>query len=87
MDFVEIENMVSTIKKAKEVNDSILLDCESATAIDKASRLSEIITDLQSYLMSVQSDYINLLNQKKELENRLVNINTIDNIDNCSYSC
>ena len=87
MDFAEIENMVSTIKKAKEVNDSILLDCNSATAIDKASRLPEIITDLQSYLMSIQSDYINLLNQKKELENRLIDINSIDNIDNCSYSC
>lgn len=87
MDFAEIENMVSTIRKAKEVNDSILLDCSSATAIDKASRLSEIITDLQSYLMSIQSDYINLLNQKKELENRLIDINSVDNIDNCSYSC
>lgn len=87
MDFAEIENMVSTIKKAKEVNDSILLDCSSATAIDKASRLSEIITDLQSYLMSIQSDYIDLLNQKKELENRLIDINSVDNLDNCSYSC
>ena len=87
MNFAEIENMVSTIKKAKEVNDSILLDCSSASAIDKASRLSEIITDLQSYWMSIQSDYISLLNQKKELEKRLVNVNTVDNIDNCSYSC
>ena len=86
MDFAEIENMVSTIKKAKEVNDSILLDCNSAIAIDKASRLSEIITDLQSYLMSIQSDYINLLNQKRDLENRLINTNTVKNIDNCSYS-
>jgi hypothetical protein len=87
MDFEEIENMVSSIKKAKKVNDSILLDCNSPSAIDKASRLSEIITDLQSYLMLIQSDYIHLLNQKKELEKRLININTIDNIDNCSYSC
>ena len=87
MDFAEIESMVSTIKKAKKVNDSILLDCNSAAAIDKASRLSEIITDLQSYLMSIQSDYIHLLNQKKALEKRLINVNTVENIDNCSYSC
>ena len=87
MDYAEIENMVLTIKKAKEVNDSILLDCKNASEIDKASKLSEIIIDLQSYVMSIQSDYIHLLNQKKALEKRLLSIDAVDKIDNCSYSC
>ena len=73
MIFDELSNIVSEIEKAKEIQKSILLFSQEPNTADKASRLSDVISKLEANVVSIQSDYIQILKVKKDLEKELIN--------------
>lgn len=81
MIYTQISGIVACIEKAIEVNQHILTKSKNACAVEKATKLSEIITDLQIHVVSIQGQYISLLNQKMMLEKKLTNL------DNCGADC
>ncbi len=72
MIFDEISNIVSEIEKAKEIQRSILLFSQEPDTVDKASRLSDVISKLQANIVSIQSEYIQLLKVKTNLEKKII---------------
>ena len=54
----EINNIVSEIEKAKEIQASILLFSKEPYTVDRASKLSDVISKLQANVVSIQSKYI-----------------------------
>ena len=68
MIFDEISNIVSEIEKAKGIQRSILLFSQEPNTVDKASRLSDVISKLEANVVSIQSEYIQILKIKKDLE-------------------
>ena len=72
MIFDELSNIASEIEKAKDIQRSILLWSQEPLTVDRASRLADVITTLQANVVSVQSEYIQLLNEKKDLEEKLI---------------
>ena len=81
MIYSQISGIIACIEKAIEINQHILLQSRNAFAVEKAANLSEILTDLQVYVVSIQEQYISLLNQKIMLEKELTNL------DNCGMDC
>jgi hypothetical protein len=70
MIFDEINSIVSEIEKAKDIQESILLLSQEPDTVDKASRLSDVISKLQANVVSIQSEYIQLLKVKTNLEKK-----------------
>jgi len=68
MIFDEIHNIVSEIEKAKEIQKSILLFSQEPNTVDKASRLSDVISKLQANVVSIQSQYLQMMQEKNDLE-------------------
>lgn len=73
MIYREITKISSSIEKAKELNNSILLFSKSGMVSVKASKLTQILIDMQSYTVEIQAEYIELLHKKEELEQKLQN--------------
>ena len=55
MIFDEITIIVSEIEKAKEIQKSILLFSQEPHTIDRASKLSDVISKLQANVVSIKS--------------------------------
>ena len=68
MIFDEISSIVSEIEKTKDIQRSILLLSQEPNTVDKASRLSDVISKLEDNVISIQSEYIRILKVKKDLE-------------------
>ena len=68
MVFDEINNILSEIEKAKEIQASILLFSQEPHTIDRASKLLDVVSKLQANVISIQSQYIQMLQEKKDLE-------------------
>ena len=68
MVFDEIANIVSEIEKAKQLQASILLFSQEPHTIDRASKLSDVVAKLQANVVSIQSQYIQIMQEKKDLE-------------------
>jgi hypothetical protein len=73
MIYQEITKISSSIEKAKELNNSILLFSKSGMVSVKASKLTQILIDMQSYTVEIQAEYIKLLHKKEDLEQKLQN--------------
>jgi len=73
MIFDEISSIVSEIEKAKDIQRSILLISEEPNTVARASKLSDVISQLQNNVVSIQSEYIQLLKEKRDLEKKLIN--------------
>ena len=68
MVFDEINNIVSEIEEAKKLQASILLFSQEPHTVDRASKLSDVISKLQANVVSIQSQYIQMVQEKKDLE-------------------
>ena len=73
MIFDEISSIVSEIEKAKDIQRSIILISEEPNTVARASKLSDVISQLQNNVVSIQSEYIQLLKEKRDLEKKLIN--------------
>jgi hypothetical protein len=71
MIFSELSGIISKIEQAKDISNSMMLFSRNARVLEKASKLSSIIVDIQSYLVAIQAEYIALLNQRNDLEKKL----------------
>ena len=68
MVFDEIKNIVSEIEKAKEIQRSLLLFSKEPHTVERASKLLDVISKLQANVVSIQSQYVKMLQEKKDLE-------------------
>ena len=80
MIFSELSGIISKIEQAKDISNSMMLFSRNARVLEKASKLSATIVDIQSYLVAIQAEYITLLNQKNDLEKKLRELE-----DSCVY--
>jgi hypothetical protein len=72
MIFDEINSIVSEIEKAVQIQKSILLFSQEPHTIDRASKLSDVVSKLQANVVSIQSRYIQIMSEKKDLEEKLI---------------
>ena len=68
----EISNIVSEIEKAKDIQRSILLFSKEPHTVDRASRLADVVSKMQANVVSIQSRYIQIMREKKDLEEKLI---------------
>lgn len=71
MIFDEISNIVSEIQKAKEIQASILFFSREPHTIDRASKLSEVVSKLQANVISLQSEHIKIMKRNKDREKNI----------------
>jgi hypothetical protein len=67
----DIWDIVSEIEEAKRINNSIMLFSEEAFTVHNSSKLSEAISNLQTYSVQLRSECIKLLKSKMDLEKKL----------------
>ena len=72
MVFDEISSIVSEIEKAKAIQRSILLFSKEPLTVDRASKLYDVVLKLQANVVSIQSRYIQIMSEKKDLEEKLI---------------
>ena len=74
MIYSQIKGIIGCIEKATEINQQMLVQTRNAGTKHKATKLSELIDDIQDHLVSIHSQYISLLNQKIMLEKKLAGL-------------
>jgi hypothetical protein len=69
----DIWDILSEIEEAKRINNSIMLFSDEAFTVHNSSKLSEAISNLQSYSERLRSECIKLLRENIDLEKKLKN--------------
>jgi hypothetical protein len=52
----DLTELFFELKDARKLNNQIMLECNDASIIDRACKLSEIIFSMQAHLVSIQAD-------------------------------
>ena len=73
MIFKDTFSIISDIEEAKRINNRIFLFSEEPMTIYNSSKLSDAISKLQAYSISLKSECIHLVMDKKDLEKKLIN--------------
>ena len=60
MIYADLSGINSCIEAAEKLSHGIIRDSGSVSAVEKASKLDELLKDIQAYLMAIQSEYIQL---------------------------
>ena len=68
----DLSRILSGIQKAKDIQRSILFFSEEPNTVDKAGKLWDVITQMQNRIVSIQSEYFKLLQEKRDLERKLI---------------
>lgn len=71
MIFDQISSIVSEIEEARDIQENILLLSNEPDTIEKVIRLSDVITKLEANVVSIQSQYIQTLKEKVDLEKKI----------------
>ena len=72
MIYADLSGINSCIEAAEKISHGIIRDSGSGATIEKASKLDELLKDIQAYLMAIQSEYIRLAKDKDALEQELL---------------
>ena len=72
MIYADLSGINSCIEAAEKLSHGIIRDSGSGSTVEKASKLDELLKDIQAYLMAIQSEYIRLSKDKDALEQELL---------------
>ena len=72
MIYADLSGINSCIEAAEKLSHGIIRDSGSVSAVEKASKLDELLKDIQAYLVAIQSEYIRLAKDKDALEQELI---------------
>lgn len=72
MIYADMSGINSCIEAAEKLSLSIIRDSGNVSAVEKATKLDELLKDIQAYLVAIQSEYIRLAQDKDALEQELV---------------
>ena len=72
MIYADLNGINSCIEAAEKLSHGIIRDSGSVSAVEKASKLDELLKDIQAHLMAIQSEYIRLAKDKDALEQELL---------------
>lgn len=89
MIYTDLSGINSCIEAAEKLSHGIIRDSGSGSAVEKASKLDELLKDMQSYLVAIQSEYIRLSKDKDALEQELLQAqkNKKNSSDTCQCDC
>lgn len=72
MIYADLSGINSCIEAAEKLSHGIIRDSGNGSTVEKASKLDELLKDIQAYLMAIQSEYIQLAKDKDALEQELL---------------
>ena len=72
MIYADLSGINSCIEAAERLSHGIIRDSSSVSAVEKASKLDELLKDIQAYLVAIQSEYLRLVKDKDALEQELI---------------
>ena len=72
MIYADLSGINSCIEAAEKLSHGIIRDSSSASAVEKASQLDELLKDIQAHLVAIQSEYIQMAKDKDALEQELI---------------
>ena len=74
MIYADLSGINSCIEAAERLSHGIIRYSSSVSAVEKASKLDELLKDIRAYLVAIQSEYIRLAKDKDALEQELIQI-------------
>lgn len=87
MIYADLSGINSCIEAAEKLSHGIIRDSSSASAVEKASQLDELLKDIQAHLVAIQSEYIQLAKDKDALEQELIQARKGKNNQNSPCQC
>lgn len=88
MIYADLSGINSCIQAAEKLSHGIIRDSDSVSAVEKASKLDELLKDIQTHMVAIQSEYIRLAKEKDALEQELIETRKNGGEDRiCRCSC
>jgi len=87
MIYADLSGINFCIEAAEKLSHGIIRDSSSASAVEKASQLDELLKDIQAHLVAIQSEYIQLAKDKDALEQELIQARKGKNNQNSPCQC
>lgn len=88
MIYADLSGINSCIQAAEKLSHGIIRDSDSVSAVEKASKLDELLKDIQTHMVAIQSEYIRLAKEKDALEQELIQTRKNGGEDRiCRCSC
>jgi hypothetical protein len=64
-----------SLRRAREINDAVLIFSRNAGVVERSCKLSQIIDEMQALMVAIQTDYIELFRQIEQFEEQMAELN------------